>query len=195
MRTIGKIFSITAFILLLSQQAIAQKKQAEATGVFSKSPQVSKDKAKIQTTLQHMGYYSGQIDANLKTFASCKAIKLMHEALDNGQSPYLKEEEAILLTKLAPLYRVDQHLAATNQSTKERNKQIQTSLRILGFSTTISDGIMGPRSWARVAKYKKANGLDDKLKLTTKERKELIAKARVKNAQAIEKLKEQLRKK
>lgn len=193
MRTVHKIFFITASLLLLGQQATAEEKRAEDIGVFSKHTQIAKDGVKIQTTLQHMGYYSAEIDANLKSFASCKAISQMHKAFKRGQSPYLNEEEKTLLVKLAPFYAVDKYLATTNTSKIARNKQIQTSLRILGFSTSISDGIMGARSWARVIKYKKANGLDGKATLTTKERKELLAKARAKNRKEIEKLKEKLR--
>ncbi len=184
MNIVGKIISIAiVFVLFIDQKAHADRDTNDI------------DIVKIQKSLQNMGCYSGLVDGNIETFESRKAIKLMNEKVGNGKSPFLTKETRAILIELSAPYEIDNLLSSdnNNSSLKAKNIKIQTSLKILGFSNSISDGIMGSRTWARVVNYKKANGLNSKPSLTPQERIDLVNRAIEQNSDTIDKLKEGLK--
>ena len=98
---------------------------------------------KIQKTLVALGFYGGEINGDLNTFESRKAVKKLNESfgIANGSSVDQKTKDQLLY--LSNLYEMDKHLNTKETSKKAKGKQLQTALKIEEAYTGKIDGAVG----------------------------------------------------
>ncbi len=135
------------------------------------------DEMKIQKTLVALGFYGGEINGDLNTFETRKAVKKLNESfgIANGSSLDQKTKDQLLY--LSNLYEMDKHLNTKETSKKAKGKQLQTALKIEEAYTGKIDGAVGNGTRKAIATYRIKKGMVPSTSLSEEEKFELLSSA------------------
>jgi hypothetical protein len=144
------------------------------------------DEMRIQQALKGLGFYRGNIDGQVNSFETRTAIKEMNIAYGISESASLKPEAKDTLIFLGTLFGFDKHLISTDNTSREKDRKIQVSLKLHGYYQGNTDGAIGERTRNAIAQYKSENGMPQSRSLDFEEEYQLVSTAKVKNDKNIE---------
>lgn len=156
-----------------SHKKVAHKKNKST----AKKVIVMTDDMKIQKTLVALGFYGGEINGDLNTFETRKAVKKLNESfgIANGSSLDQKTKDQLLY--LSNLYEMDKYLNTKETSKKAKGKQLQTALKIEESYTGKVDGAVGNGTRKAIATYRIKKGMVPSTSLSEEEKFELLSSA------------------
>ncbi len=141
---------------------------------------------KIQLALKKLGFYKGNIDGNLYSYETKRAIKKMHKEYGKRATTYLNPKEKDNLIYLGTLFNLNKVLMLKGSDEVSHYKRIQAALKIEGFYHNKIDGISGTNTRRAIYSYKDAKGLVPSYNLSFQEESNLLNSAKAINDKNIE---------
>jgi len=138
------------------------------------------DEEKWQTALKFLGYYQGNINADLLTPESYKAIDDFQKNREVISTGFLEEESKVYLSNLYRVISLEKYLDYEGKNKRLNNKKIQAALAAEGLYSGKIDGKIGKKSRESIRLYKKGfdNNSTQNSKLNEEEKERLIKNAK-----------------
>jgi peptidoglycan hydrolase-like protein with peptidoglycan-binding domain len=160
---------------------VAHRKKSKS----KKSVVITRD-MRIQKTLLALGFYGGEINGDLNTFETRKAIKKLNESYGISDGSSLDEKTKDQLLYLSYLYELDKDLNTNESNKKARGRQLQAALKIEDSYTGKIDGVVGNGTRKAIANYRVKKGMVPKTSLSEEEKFELLSSAEARNKKNIQ---------
>ena len=112
----------------------------------------------MQKALGNLGYYAGPLDGNLDSYESRSAVMSYQSRHGLPQTGLLQSDVKSVLKYQGEIAELSGHLNYLGFEQREKNRRLQSALKVQGFYTAKVDGIVGQGTQNAVRLYQQANG-------------------------------------
>ena len=159
------------------KERAAAASSSQPKTVYSSAAPAASDGVQVQNALTSLGYYAGPLDGNLDSYESRSAVMSYQSQYGLPQTGLLQSDVKSILKYQGEVAELSGHLNYLGFEQLEKNKRLQSGLKVQGYYTAKVDGVVGRGTQNAVRLYQQANGLPITGVLTPDEEAELVSRS------------------